>query len=177
MLLQNKNFFQIFSIPEAYDLDPVLLAENYRELQAQVHPDRFANASEAEKLQAVKSTSVLNDAYETLRSPQGRAAHLLQLRDVDVSKVSQSDLSPALLFEQIQLREELEDIPRDEKSLNKLDHMRKQIEEKVRDCQKLFVKNFNTGQLLRAKSNYYEMQYLFKLLSDMDAIEEDLLGY
>lgn len=177
MLLQNKNYFQIFSLSENYHLDLGTLADNYRTLQAQVHPDKFASASEGEKLLAVQSTSLLNEAYETLTSPQKRAAYLLQLQDIDVTQVNQSELSPELLLEQIQLREDLEEMPRTESAIESLDTLRRKIEARVKACQERFAENLAAKQLSEAKAIYYEMQYFYKLVVEIDAIEEDLLGY
>lgn len=85
-----------------------------------MHPDRFANAEEPEKLRAVQLSSYLNEAYETLKSPLRRAAYLLSLRDIDVEQVNQNDLSMDLLLEQIQLREKLDELPIDESALASL---------------------------------------------------------
>jgi molecular chaperone HscB len=175
--LQNKNYFQIFSIPESFQLDLEKLSSDYRAIQAQVHPDRFANGSENEKLNAIQSTSLLNAAYETLASPQKRAAYLLQLQDIDVNKVDQADLSPGLLMEQIQLRERLEEIPRDESALGELDSMRKSIQNRITSSQTSFAESYHASNLDLAKKSYYELQYFSKLISEIEAIEEDLLGY
>ena len=177
MPLQNKNYFQIFSIPESFQLDLEKLSEQYRTLQAQVHPDRFASASETEKLKAIQSTSLLNAAYETLGSPQKRAAYLLQLQQIDVTTVDQADLSADLLLEQIQLREQLEDIPRDESALAELETMRNAIESRINNSQEIFANSYNDRNFNQAKRHYYEMQYFGKLIVEIEAIEEDLLGY
>ena len=177
VLLQKKNYFQIFSLAENYHLDLVVLAEKYRKLQAQNHPDNFASSSEQEKMLAVQSTSLINEAHETLTSPQKRAAYLLTLHDIDVTQVNQAELSPELLLEQIQLREELEEIPRVELSLESLSSMKIEIEFKANSSQESFAKQMDAKQFLEAKANYYEMQYYYKLILEIDAIEEGLLGY
>ena len=45
----NQNYFEIFQLPVAFDLDVDELATRYRQLQASVHPDKFASATEHEK--------------------------------------------------------------------------------------------------------------------------------
>ena len=176
-MFKDKNFFSVFSIPATFQVDLTVLADQYRELQAQVHPDRVAGGTEPEKLQAIQATSFLNEAYETLQSPQRRAAYLLELQGVDVEQVNQADLSPALLMEQIELREQLEELPRDESALSQLEQLRESIEQRQLDCQASFGKVIEQDELADAKKHYYEMQYFAKLIAEIESLEENLLGY
>jgi molecular chaperone HscB len=177
VLFKANNFFEIFSLPASYQVDLAELDAGYRQLQAQVHPDRFAGGSEQDKLQAIKATSLLNEAYSTLKSPQKRAAYLLSLAGIDVEQVDQADLSPALLMEQIELREQLEELPRDEAALGQLEQLRSGISERRETSQQQFATALESGQLSQAKKSYYEMQYFAKLAMEIDSLEEDLLGY
>ena len=176
-MFKDRNFFDVFSIPATFQVNLIVLADQYRELQAQVHPDRVAGGSEQEKLQAIQATSFLNEAYETLRSPQRRAAYLLELQGIDVNQVDQTDLSPKLLMEQIELREQLEELPRDESALGKLEQLRENIEHRQIECQNQFAQGINGRDLTAAKEYYYKMQYFAKLAAEIESIEEDLLGY
>lgn len=177
MQLLHKNYFQIFSLPENYNLDLDTLADSYRKLQAQVHPDKFASSSEPEKMLAVQSASLLNEAFETLTAPQKRAAYLLNLQDIDVTVVDQAELSSDLLLEQIQFREELEEIPHAETAIENLDALRRKIETRISQSQQIFATNLEAKQFSEAKTNYFEMQYCYKLIQDIEAVEEELLGY
>ena len=40
--------FELFGLPQSFDVDQEILDRNYRELQRNVHPDRFVNASDQE---------------------------------------------------------------------------------------------------------------------------------
>jgi DnaJ-domain-containing protein 1 len=48
--------------------------------QSQAHPDRFANAGDAERRVAMQWAAHANEAYRTLRQPLKRAIYLLHLR-------------------------------------------------------------------------------------------------
>ena len=78
---QVQNFFSLLGLPESCAVDEALLDRNYRELQAQWHPDRFASAPQAERLAAVQQASLINDAYATLKTPLRRADQIVVLRD------------------------------------------------------------------------------------------------
>lgn len=180
VLFKDKNYFQIFSIPESFSLDPGTLENEYRRLQTQSHPDRFASSSEAEKLQAVQANSLLNEAYEILRSPRTRAAYLLQLHNIDITRVKQADLSQGVLLEQIELREQLEEIEESGNqgestaSLDRMDAMRRDITERLNNSQRDFAEAFSADRLDDARNYYFEMQYFYKLIQEMDSIEDQL---
>jgi molecular chaperone HscB len=50
----------------------------YRDVQNQVHPDRFVNATDAEKRVAMQWATRANEAYQTLKNPQKRAQYLCE---------------------------------------------------------------------------------------------------
>ena len=172
-----KNFFQVFSIPQEFDLDEQQLKQIYQQQQAKVHPDRFVGSTEAEKLRSIQATSLLNQAFETLSSPQLRAAYLLQLEGIDVDSVSQADLSPALLMQQMELREQLEHIVNSGEPLDKLASLRGEIERLLKIAQQSFAEKMKAGDYEEARSSYFEMQYLGKLLTEIDTAEEKILDY
>ena len=97
--------FAILGVPRRYDLSSDELEARYRERSRAVHPDRFAKAPPAERLRALQASTELNDAFRALRSPVGRAEHLLELGG---HKLGERDLvSQELLLEILELREGL----------------------------------------------------------------------
>ena len=60
------NYFELFEFPPQLTLDTALLAERYRALQQQYHPDRFAAAPESDRVQALQHAAEINAAYQTL---------------------------------------------------------------------------------------------------------------
>lgn len=172
-----SNYFQLFNLPESCAIDQDLLNDEYRKQQSAAHPDRFANADESEKLRAVQLSSYLNEAYETLKSPLRRAAYLLSLNNIDVDQVDQNDLSMELLLEQIQLREKLDELPKDESALADLDVLRAEVTTKLQDRVAKFANLFEGGKYADAKKVYHELQFLNKLSAEIDAGEELRLAY
>ena len=71
------NFFELFQLPVAFTIDNNKLEQQLRQLQSQHHPD---NQSDNEsKKHAEKMSAVINQAYQTLKYPDSRASHLLEL--------------------------------------------------------------------------------------------------
>jgi len=78
-------------------------------VQAEVHPDRFVAAGDAQKRIAMQWATRANEAYRTLKNPLARAAYLLHLRGIDVGAQDNTAMEPAFLMQQIEWREEIED--------------------------------------------------------------------
>ncbi len=101
--------FALFDLQPSFRLDLEQLAVRYRELARNVHPDRFADASEREQRLALEHSASLNEAYQTLRHAPSRARYLLALRGSELPlEVTVQD--PDFLMQQMHWREELEDL-------------------------------------------------------------------
>jgi molecular chaperone HscB len=103
-----QNHFELFELAPGYALDTAALDTAYREIQARVHPDRFAHAGDAERRASMQWTTRINEAYRTLKSPVQRAKYLLELNGVDVAFETNTSMPPEFLLKQMELRETLE---------------------------------------------------------------------
>ena len=74
-----KNHFELLGLPLAYAVDPSRLESGYRQLQTQVHPDRFAAATGAERRVAMQWATRANEAYRTLRDPANLIIRLFKV--------------------------------------------------------------------------------------------------
>lgn len=104
------NYFELFNLPVSYTLDTHKLASDYKTLQRHFHPDKYANASDSEKLLSVKKAAEINDAFTTLKSPISRAEHILSINNVELAHETQTIQDTAFLMQQMEFRERLEDI-------------------------------------------------------------------
>lgn len=100
-----KTHFELFGLPARFTLDTALLDANYRKLQGEIHPDRFAAAPPAERLRAMQWATQVNEAYRTLKSPVARARYLLQLRGIDTQEDSNTAMPIDFLMRQMEWRE------------------------------------------------------------------------
>lgn len=106
--IATSNHFELFDLPVRYGLDAAALESAYRRVQSQVHPDRHAHATDAEKRVAMQWASRANEAYRTLRSPLKRAAYLCELYGVPLQAESNTAMAPAFLMQQMEWREALD---------------------------------------------------------------------
>jgi molecular chaperone HscB len=104
----NQNHFELFGIPVQFEVDTAELDRRYRELQREVHPDRFATAPDAERRVSMQLATRVNEAYQTLKSPLRRAVYILQLRGVDPKFETNTAMPAGFLMEQMSWRERIE---------------------------------------------------------------------
>ena len=101
-----QNFFDIFNLPLLFNIDIDMLNHQYRTLQKTIHPDRFVNATDAEKKQSLQKSTQINDAYQVLKDPIKRASHIISLHQV----LKENTLPPDFLMQQMEWEEEFETI-------------------------------------------------------------------
>jgi len=109
MATLNDTHFKLFDLPERFALDATQLDAAYRAIQAEVHPDRFAAAGDAQKRIAMQWATRVNEAYRTLKDPLARASYVLHLRGIEVGAEDNTAMEPAFLMQQIEWREQIED--------------------------------------------------------------------
>jgi len=165
--------FALFDLSPAFDLDLDQLAARYRELARQMHPDRFADASEAEQRQALERSANLNDAFQTLKSPTRRARYLLALEGHEVP-LETTVQDPEFLMQQMQWREELEDL-QDSADLAGVAAFKAQL----RQAQAVLNERFaalwqEPAQREAAERMVRRMQFLDKLSQEVRELEERL---
>jgi molecular chaperone HscB len=134
-----QNYFELFNLPEKFQIDSEKLQENYRSIQKEIHPDRFATSTENEKVQSMIKSTQVNDAYQTLKSPTKRAKYILSLHK-SVEKIT---LPPDFLMQQMEWEEHLEDI---EKNNKELDQFKLAINKKYKEYSLLLSKQIDNDQ-------------------------------
>jgi len=102
-----QNHFELFQLPQRFALDTSALDAAYRDVQGRVHPDKFVNATDAEKRVAMQWATRANEAYQTLKNPQKRAQYMCELNGVDLQTESNTAMPMAFLMQQMEWREEL----------------------------------------------------------------------
>lgn len=101
--------FTLFGLPARFDLDAQALETAWRAVAAQVHPDRYATASAAERRVAMQWAARANEAYRVLRDPLLRARYLCEQAGVDLQTESNTSMDTAFLMQQMTWREMLDD--------------------------------------------------------------------
>jgi molecular chaperone HscB len=162
------NYFTVFDLPTAFAIDVVLLAVRYRDLQAAAHPDRFVNATDAEKRVALSRAAEINDAYSTLKDPVRRALHLLTLHSIDALDDRDTSMPMDFLLEQVEWREALADARLKEDS-DRLDEMSGELAGMLRSLGDIFDAAYRGGHLTVATTLARKMRFVQKLAEEVDS--------
>ncbi len=101
--------FTLLGLPPRFAQDRPLIDNRWRELQAQVHPDRFAAEGAASQRVAMQWAVRVNEAYQRMRDPLKRAAYLCELNGAPVNAENNTAMPPGFLMQQMEWREALDE--------------------------------------------------------------------
>jgi molecular chaperone HscB len=173
-----KNHFELFGMPVTFDLDTDELAVRYRELQRRVHPDKFASASDQDRRLSLQMTALINEGFHTLKDPVRRGRYLLSLRGIDLGDDTDTTMDPAFLLEQMEMREELEEVRQADNPHKHLAELANRIEQRLQDKIVYFRRAFaadTPDETGKARNAVREMQFLEKMRREIDNLEEELI--
>lgn len=163
------NYFELLHLPMNFEVDLVILNENYRQAQQMVHPDKFATGSDAERRFAMEQTTELNQALQTLKHPLKRAQYLLQLQGVETQE-GIKNIAEDFLFEQLTLRETLSEI----NDFTELNVFLAELENKIQNLLSEFNNFYQNKALHSAQETVDKLQFLYKLHEQAMQLEETL---
>ena len=108
MNLQSTDF-ELFAVPPRFAQDAAQLDARWKELQRQVHPDKFAAQGAAAQRVAMQWSARINEAYRRLKDPLKRAAYLCELNGAPIDAESNTAMPAEFLMQQMELREAVDD--------------------------------------------------------------------
>jgi molecular chaperone HscB len=151
------DYFQVLGLPRKYELSKQMLSSSFRALQAKLHPDRFAVASEKEKAISSDSSSLVNRAYSVLKDPLARGLHLLELQGLTLEEGATS-ANAEFLMEVMEINEE---ITAKQGSVEALSEMNDVNEKKIDEHAQLLAdafrkKDYNEARRILAEMKYFE---------------------
>ena len=118
------DYFAFFGLPPKLNVDVSRLERNFYDLSRRLHPDLNARAGSREQEWSLEQSSLLNDAYRTLKDPIKRTEYLLHLEGVELEEQSKNAteharstgevkkqiVPPGLLEEVFELNMQLEEL-------------------------------------------------------------------
>lgn len=165
--MSNTDYFQLFALPKQYAIDAKQLESNYRKIQSTSHPDRFVNASAADKLASMQLATLSNEAYSTLKNPANRAKYLLEQQGIDAIADTNTALPMDFLMQQMEWREQLED-SKNAKDIDALEKLYIALRAEARGMETALC------ELLDAKQDYTAATELTRKLIFVDKVCADI---
>jgi molecular chaperone HscB len=101
--------FALFGLTPQFAQDKAVLDAQWKLLQAQAHPDKFAAQGAAAQRVAMQWSARINEAYRRLKGPLTRAAYLCELNGAPINAHSNTAMPASFLVQQIEWREALDE--------------------------------------------------------------------
>ena len=84
------DYFTFFGLAPKLNINVPALEKDFYEFSRKLHPDLSARASAQEQEWSLEQSSLLNDAYRTLRDPIKRTQYLLRLEGLELEEQSKA---------------------------------------------------------------------------------------
>lgn len=105
----NASDFELFGLPERFELDLAALDSQWKALLREAHPDKFAADGAVAQRVAMQWAVRINEAYQRLKNPLRRGMYLCERRGAPVQAHTNTAMPAAFLMQQMAWREALED--------------------------------------------------------------------
>ena len=170
-----QNYFDLLKIKKSFDISLDSLEASYQELVREYHPDKNMDRSSEEQARAFQNTSLINSAYETLKSPLKRATYLLELENINPFDETDTSMNMDFLMSQIELREELDSFKSNQDELG-LDNFIHKIKSLINDNVKNISDNFQKEVSLDIIKNLVrELKFYIQLQNQAKAFLDELI--
>ena len=169
-----RNYFELFELPLTFDIDSADLSARYRNLQRHFHPDRYVSAPAQDRRLSLQMTAFINEAYHTLNDPMTRGRYILGLHGMGTDEETDTIMDPGFLVEQMELRENLEDARRTPDAGPRFAQMAQDMTRRLATATEELGRCLNENSAasrLRARSIVREMQFLRKVLQEIEELE------
>ena len=109
------NYFELYDIPESFEIDQAALKRKFLELSKKYHPDFHTLNDEGEQEDALKMSVLNNEAYKTLKNKELLTAYILELNGITLG--DNDSIPQDFLMEMMDINERLMDVQMDPLSL------------------------------------------------------------
>ena len=161
----NQNYFQLFELEPSFVIDFDVLEKKYFKLQKKFHPDKYVNATDYEKRLSLQITSYVNEAYETLINDYLKSMYLLKIVGYEIDDQNNTISDPIFLMNQIELREESENIA-SKRNTDDIKRFTLKIDNLKKECLSDFEKYYNEKNFDDASKKVKEMKFYISIEDD-----------
>lgn len=164
------NYFELYGIPTSFNPDAAQVKSKFYELSRKYHPDRFAQAEDTERAEALRIAALNNDAYKILSNSDNTMSYVLKQNDL-LQDEEKYNLPPDFLMEMMDLNEAVSDYEMSDTNEQALKNIQELLKQQMEDWNKTvkpLTDKFNNGDqskdlLLRIKDFYFRKKYLLRI--------------
>ena len=125
---------------------------------------------------AVQKAAQINDAYQVLKNPISRAEYILAEQGVEIRGEQQTMQDPMFLMEQMELREELEEIADSTDPESALFDFDSKVRKMYKQHLASVEQELDDGLWAEAADRVRKLKFIAKLKNEIELVEDKLLG-
>ncbi|KAL1451181.1 hypothetical protein WDU94_003466 [Cyamophila willieti] len=152
------NYYDLFDLKLNYLVNSSDLSKKFKQLQSQLHPDKFSNKDKEEQSISETYSSYINKAYSILQNPLERGLYLLSLQNISIDEDTKGT-DQKLLMEILMLNEELDD----SSTIEELESLADTIRIAIDELTKKINISFEQKDFILAKDYLIRMKYFTSL--------------
>jgi molecular chaperone HscB len=160
-------YFELFNLPESYQINKSALKTAYRQLAKLQHPDVLTDNAASSSPQKILD---LNEALKTLEQDDLRLAYLLKLGGLTPEEINDNKLDSAFLFDMMELSEQAESVCNNRSPeqvdvfLNTLSEQKKNVEnQQLNVLNKTLSELKESGELEELKKVYKKIRFFLQI--------------
>jgi molecular chaperone HscB len=169
------DYYVLLGLDRKLKLNTAELQQRFYELSRQLHPDRFMRKSEVERQYSLDASSILNDAYRTLKDPVKRAQYILSQEGFEIGEQRSKDVPPELLEEVFELNMALEEMrsgddsarPQLESAKNNFANMLAEADRQLETQFAQYDESPNRDTLTKIRGTLNRRKYIQNLLDEV----------
>lgn len=153
----NNNFFALFGLPVAFDIDKNALKQSFLTLQKQHHPDQNQHAD------SHQMAALINHAFNTLNRDDSRAAHLLNLAGIECNldaSINDWDFLDVMMDFRIRLD--------DADGSDEIQQLSAQLNQEKSPYHQGFIESYANKDWQSAQDFAQKLQFIDKLADDIE---------
>jgi molecular chaperone HscB len=163
------NYFELFGLPIGFQVDTKQLRASFMDIQRASHPDKFTQANEYEKDEALEKSAIANKAFTLLQNPAAILPYVLEIKGF-LEAEEKYALSPDFLMEMMELNEawmDADDEAAKQEVLTKVKNIENEIFSPIKTyLETSTVDTISQEGMLQIKQYYYKKKYLDRILED-----------
>jgi len=103
------NYFEFYTLPVSFNLDPAVLRRQFLTLSKKYHPDFYTLESEEKQEEILGLSTVNNEAYKLLKDQEQRIKYVLELKGL-LGKDIKIELPQSFLMDMMDINERVMDL-------------------------------------------------------------------
>lgn len=165
-------YFEIFGLEPMFDIDSAELKRTFFLKSREYHPDFHTQASDEKKEEMLVHSSLLNQAYETLKKTRSRKKYILT--EHGLLGDEKGSMPQSFLMEMMEFNEKLMELEMNDDATI-VDSLKKDADQKLSEFEnesKLYEDQYDSdidreSALSNIKEIYLKQQYLHRVLGNL----------